>query len=328
MVESRRSVRLAGLAEPVALTIRREFDPRFVESVRGLLGHKGTPWLDHIDDYLTNGREGHLEGLEWRFHLAEIGGRPVANICLWEHRGVALLGHVYTMPEFRRRGLARALFDHLHDEFHQRGGLLIQLNTHPGTHQHAFYASLGYEPLRQAAGSMVRVFAEQRTEPDSEVEPMPFEWRHWPTLHLFFLEEGRPFVRSVGMNAYGPAALEGRLLGAFYREGLARARRRAWVVEAAGQRVVGFASILPDRSFGGAGRFRVFDLFVEAFHRRLEPALIRRVLEGVREGLVWYREVRTNETVDPRTFGFVPTGVVPDAGDGRDVEIWHREPVG
>ncbi|MDK2971451.1 MAG: Acetyltransferase domain [Candidatus Sumerlaeota bacterium] len=323
MIEDREIVQLEATGERVKLLVRRGGNAGEANRLRSFLGHKGSPYTEHVNDFLKNGSRGLYEGLEWRFYLAEIDGVYAANICTWEYKGVGLLGHVFTHPVHRRKGLARLLMDFLHDDFEQRGGHTMQLNTRPDSYQQNFYASLGYERLAAAPGSMFRLFGEDHTEPDSDVAPVVFEWRHWPTLHQSLLMEGRPFVRSVGMGIYGPGSAEGRLLDVFYRGGISRHRESLCVLEAAASRVVGCASILPDRLWGGKGTHKVLDVYVESFHRRCTGDLVATVLEKATGPLLWYREVEEDETVNPAAFGFEPAGYLPESGDGRDIEIWQ-----
>jgi GNAT superfamily N-acetyltransferase len=50
------------------------------------------------------------QGLEnWRFHLAEIDGRPVGGAMLSLHGDVGYLASAATLPEVRRRGVHAAL---------------------------------------------------------------------------------------------------------------------------------------------------------------------------------------------------------------------------
>ena len=73
--------------------------------VEDLLGHKGGEWQEHIHAALA----GETDSLETRFYLGLLGRDPVANIMTVESRGVGWLGHVYTRPEHRRKGICRAV---------------------------------------------------------------------------------------------------------------------------------------------------------------------------------------------------------------------------
>ena len=75
-----------------------------VESLVELLGHKGEPWLVDIRErYAGQGRDVAV--------VATYGQQPVSH--LWisadaQYPAFATLGHVFTRPAHRRRGLARA----------------------------------------------------------------------------------------------------------------------------------------------------------------------------------------------------------------------------
>ncbi len=110
-----------------------------------LVWHKGSPWVEDIHRRL----QGECAGSRDRFFVGYDGSRPVAMV--WytvsetEPR-LALLGHVYTRPEHRRRGLATRLMETAMAEFARQGGVVVQLFTYnPETLP--FYERLGFETL-------------------------------------------------------------------------------------------------------------------------------------------------------------------------------------
>jgi len=82
------------------------------------------------------------------FAWAEIDGRPVSAALTFGPRDeprIATLGEVFTLPEHRAKGLARAVCAALLDGFDERGGRLIFLATSNPTAAR-IYGSLGFEP--------------------------------------------------------------------------------------------------------------------------------------------------------------------------------------
>jgi N-acetylglutamate synthase-like GNAT family acetyltransferase len=110
-----------------------------------LLEHKGAPWIDDIRRRIR----GELPGAEDHYFVAATGQRLVAHA--WytvsaTDSQLGLLGHVYTRPELRRRGLSRRLLEAAMGEFLQRGGQIMQLFTST-PFSVGFYEQLGFENL-------------------------------------------------------------------------------------------------------------------------------------------------------------------------------------
>jgi GNAT superfamily N-acetyltransferase len=143
------------MSDNVLFSIERQFPEELAGELCEFFGHKGWPYEDCIRDFLEHGSEGEREGLEWRFYLARADGRPVSNICTWEHRGIGILGHVYTRPEWRQKGLAKRLFALQMKDFAERDGREMYLNVMPGSVAHRLYRSLGYEDIDGKPGGMV-----------------------------------------------------------------------------------------------------------------------------------------------------------------------------
>jgi GNAT superfamily N-acetyltransferase len=83
------------------------------------------------------------------FVIARDAGQPVAcgGVRLVDSY-VGELKRMYVVPAARRRGIARALLDHLEQEARQLGAMRLRLET--GLHQPeaiALYASAGYEDV-------------------------------------------------------------------------------------------------------------------------------------------------------------------------------------
>jgi GNAT superfamily N-acetyltransferase/L-amino acid N-acyltransferase YncA len=128
------AIRIECLRVPTA-------DPALVQ----LLWHKGSPWVDDIRRRL----QGDCAGSVDRFFVAYDGPAMVAHV--WyaaaaADPSVGLLGHAFTRPEYRRRGLAARLIEAAMAQFRREGGALMQLFTYnPETVP--FYARLGFEQI-------------------------------------------------------------------------------------------------------------------------------------------------------------------------------------
>ena len=100
-----------------------------------------------------------------RFVVGVVGGEYAGSMTYATARAggdVAVLGMVWTRPDQRRKGIARALLGHTLDEFRAAGGAAMYLCT---TNPHAFalYARAGFRPL---TGDGMRYLAPGREDFD------------------------------------------------------------------------------------------------------------------------------------------------------------------
>ncbi len=108
-----------------------------------LLGHKGEPWVGDLRRRLR----GALDGAEDHYFVARDDNRMVGHV--WYTVAavdprLGLIGHVYTHPDARRRGVSKQLLTAALAEFDRRGGTLMQLFTStPFTIP--LYEQLGFE---------------------------------------------------------------------------------------------------------------------------------------------------------------------------------------
>lgn len=99
------------------------------KTFRDFFTHKGWPWVDDIVAVVSGDFGGNLSET---FHLAEHQGRPIASVWVTQppaRPGVGCLGHVYTDPAWRRRGLAGTLMEFAIQDFRRRGGATLLLGT-------------------------------------------------------------------------------------------------------------------------------------------------------------------------------------------------------
>ena len=264
----------------LTLKVVRSIHKKEREKLRLFLSHKDA-YLTQIEDYWKNGEKGKIEGLEWRFYLGYLGEKLVANLCLWESNGIAILGHVYTHPDYRRQGIAGRLLRFQDKDFWNRGGQAVQLRTEFGTHPHRMYLKMGYRDIPGKEGMMIKLKDATTWETlylSRQVKAAPFHWRHWPTANLLFLSESPAFIRCHGYEVYGVDSIEAPVAKRFplQREELERGRDQIEVLESKGGVCVAWASIMKDPNWKGLSRRRVFDLFFHpAFAKSLDRLLRR-----------------------------------------------------
>ncbi len=212
--------------------------------VAELLGHKGQAWEWHVTEALARP----LDGLETRWYLARLDGRSVSNVMTVEHAGVGILGHVFTRPEHRRKGLCRAIFERLLPDFRDRGGLRLTLGTGYDSPPYWIYHGFGFRSVVPETGFMacplVEDFAARWYAP-GPTQVADLSWRHWPTLAQLFTDDPGQGLQALCFNAFGPTNIEGSFVSAW--QGISAGQGAvARVLERESGAVVGFAALAPD----------------------------------------------------------------------------------
>ena len=215
-----------------------------------LLGHKGHPWTLHVEKAL----DGAITDLETRFYLGILHGQAVANICLFEHERIAIFAHVYTIPEFRQRGIARQVNRVVMEDFRRRGGRVMTLSTDYDSHPFHLYASFGFQGIIPEVGNMTCEFEagcqEKFFAPGSGVSVRNQVWADWPHLNLLYHQTGGDWFRSVRHALYRPKSYEGCFLQERVEIEISHLCAKTLVTE--NGTVVGNLACGPDRRWDGA----------------------------------------------------------------------------
>ena len=83
-----------------------------------------------------------------RYWLAYAEGAPRAFFSSWmSSDGIAVLDHLFTHPDYRRRGLATALVHHCVADVRASGAGPVALETDPADTPKHMYAAMGFRPL-------------------------------------------------------------------------------------------------------------------------------------------------------------------------------------
>ena len=118
--------------------------------VRPVLSHKHDNEQWHLDQVFS----GRVESLETRFYLGLLENRAVCNIMVSEYGGTGIVSHVYTVPEHRRKGIARLVMAEQMADFNNRSGRLLTLATGFDTHPYHLYHSFGFRGVLPESGHM------------------------------------------------------------------------------------------------------------------------------------------------------------------------------
>ena len=186
-------------------------DERHAEEVKQFLGHKGGNWEWHIERCVTEG----LDKLETRFYIGKVDGNIITNIMTVEHEGIGILGHVFTLPDQRRKGACKGVMAYQMEDFRQRNGRSLYLGTGYNGHPYHIYHSFGFESVYPESGFMkyhVNEDFEERYFAPAPAEPKSVEWHDWAKLTALSAIVEWDTLRSLKWGIYGPTNFEGGFL--------------------------------------------------------------------------------------------------------------------
>ena len=195
-------------------------DEHHAEEVKEFLGHKDGNWEWHIERCVIES----LDALETRFYVGKLEGRVITNIMTVEHAGIGILGHVFTMPEQRRKGACKGVMAYQMEDFRHRTGRALYLGTGYNSHPYYIYHSFGFESVFPESGFMKyyinedfeeRYFARLQSSPTGKakgVQPKSVEWHDWPKVTALSGIVGWDALRSLKWGVYGPTNMEGGFL--------------------------------------------------------------------------------------------------------------------
>jgi len=222
-------------------------DERWEPAVRALLSHKPRPYDWHIDQCFKD----RCPGLETRFTLGVVDQTAVANVMTVERRGVGILGHVYTHPDHRQRGIARQLVARHVQDFRNRGGRTLVLGTRYGGHAWKLYGSVGFVDVPGAPEGTMRWDSPdgERYEPAFDTGlsvAVPADWRHWPSIALLGTVPTEWSLRSVTLGLRGSGLLENAWCAWMARSHRRHPLAQALVIENPAGWATALATRLPD----------------------------------------------------------------------------------
>jgi GNAT superfamily N-acetyltransferase len=259
-----KSVKLAN-GELLECRIIDDPDDDDVPQLSELLGHKGGIWEFHLEQWRTE----EAKRLGTRFYVASIGADLVANIMVLSHRGLGLMGHVFTRPEHRRKGICDVLMDYHMEDWRKHDGDALFLGTGFESSPYRIYERHGYRAVPGRPGSMwwspdisdidelwSSIYADAAR---ADVEDLA--WQHWPSLNAFTHWPGEQMVRNVSWGIYGVSSSEGEFLE-IKLDTEQTDSTQAKVLETRDGHVCGLATLAPERRWGKHAGTWLFDLYV------------------------------------------------------------------
>ena len=186
-------------------------DQPHAEEIKKFLRHKPQFFDWHIERCVTES----LDKLETRFYVGKVDGDVITNIMTVEHDGIGILGHVYTLPDQRRKGACKGTMAYQMEDFRERNGRALYLGTGYNNHPYHIYHSFGFESVYPESGFM-KYYVEDNFEETyfapTNAYPKSVEWHDWPKLTALSGIVGWDILRSLLLSTYGPTNLESAFL--------------------------------------------------------------------------------------------------------------------
>jgi GNAT superfamily N-acetyltransferase len=195
-------LRIAALQAPAG---------RYAHAIRQFLSHKGQPWLTHVD--LAN--QGQVDDLETTYYVGFLGRAIAGNVMIVGDGRVGILGHVFTDPRHRRKGICCELMAAAVEGFRLSGGLALSLGTGHDSPPYRIYHGFGFRGIEPDNGHMLfeshpgglaRWFA------PAPVRVADVRWIHWAGISLLFMQPEGDAIRSQAYGVFGPVGFEGGFL--------------------------------------------------------------------------------------------------------------------
>ena len=271
-------------------------DKEWTDRIAPYLAHKGELWTWQIRETL----ESRTVPLEANYYVGISGENLIGNICTFTHNGAGILGHVFTSPEQRRKGVCAAIMTEVIDDFRARNGLALILGTGFDSPAWHIYKGFGFEPIYPKSGEMewyrdtIDDFEEQWFAA-GPATVRPADWRDWPGLTALSIQRAGSGMRNVALRIYDRWSMEYAFLG-LYRRTLGEGDTSAVVLEStANGASVGLATLMPDPRFPGVS---LLDLFVHPNFSASAAELLDRLLRAEHSGKIQaYAESSDTEKV-------------------------------
>lgn len=151
------------------------FDERYKDKLERFLEHKGEEWSRDIKERLKGN---FVKFCIDRYFVGEIEGKVVSQMWYGLPRngtGMGEFGHVYTEPEYRKKGIASLLMGFLTADFQKSNGNVLFCGT-GSPHAAKVYRRNGFQNIEEGKDTGAMVFIKSDYARDfSELEKKYFE---------------------------------------------------------------------------------------------------------------------------------------------------------
>lgn len=300
-------------------------DMPHAEEMKQFLGHKPGNYKWHIERCVTEV----LDALETRFYVGKLDGNVITNIMTVEFEGVGILGHVFTLPQQRRKGACKGVMAYQMEDFRQRTGTALYLGTGYNSHPYYIYHGFGFESVFPESGFMkyhVDADFEARYFTPMPAHPKPVEWHDWPKVTALSGIVGWDTLRSLKWGVYGPTNLEGGFLSFKHDLETEDAYADAKLLIASSGAIVGWATVGRDARWQPATA--VLDLFFHPNFADSVPALLSAVAFPESKVQCYVDSGAEQKSAVLETAGFACEGRLKDqfiyGGQPYDVLVFAR----
>ena len=302
----------------------REPEESWAGDVQRLLVHK----RDHVHWHIARAVAGPLDDLETRFYLGVVAGEAVGNIMTVERGGIGILGHVFTRPDQRRKGIASHIMAAQMADFRERGGRVLTLGTGFDSPPYWIYHEHGFRSIVPDSGAMW-----YRRQPERHEElwqaaitgPAPVRWGHWPLVNLLCIQPRGDALRHAARRLWGPRNFEGDFTKYLRDLEAEDSTVTGQVLENAAGLAVGWASIEDDPLWGA--RAGLLDLFAHPSAWNAADALLN-ALPLPSKPIFAYADHDSPKNDLLRAHGFTHVASWPEwlpaSGANHGVNCWLR----
>lgn len=262
--------------EMLALDVVRTPAPALGEEITPFYSHKPGNYRAHIEAALAD----QCGALETRFYTGRIDDELAGAIMTVERNGVGILGHVYTLPRHRRKGICSAIMERLLSDFRGRDGVLMLLGTGYQSAAYEIYAGFGFRDWPGGHPGMMGCMpggedaVTRRLWGGAAGAVHAAGWEHWPLVAAVGALPGTSALRSVAFGLGRVGLLEGSYCYFMADSQQDRSRRGAVLVNGAGG-VSAVATHVPDSRWPGVN---LVDLF---YHPSASGARLAGLIEAL-----------------------------------------------
>lgn len=314
--------------QPMEIGVITGPDPEWRDRIVPFLGHKSEPYASHI----RRSQEGPLDHLETRYYIGHRDRQVLTEVMIVGARGAGILGHVYTLPEERRKGAYQAVMAAQMADMPRRGFRLLSLGTGYNSPPYWIYHSFGFRGIAPGRGEMcwrAGEDAEAELFRPGSVTARDARWDDWGFFGWLGLlpttpAEELPRSRVMGLKD------RGIMEGPYVRLMLTREQKQATVVrvlESEHGATVAWAILAPDA--GWFSQAWLLDLHAHPEFQAHLPQLLA--------GMPWpdapvaaaFTEPAGPKAAALEASGFTRVSPLREwlrTGDGsrRDVLLWNR----
>lgn len=300
-------------------------DPEWLPRVAPFLGHKNADDRAHIERSL----EGPLDRLETRFYLGIVDGEIACNVMVVGERGAGILGHVFTLPDHRRKGACRAVMERQMEDCRRAGFQVLCLGTRFEGPAYWIYHGFGFRSIAPGSGCMVwrsDPHAERRLFAPGPTSVRDLQWGDWAWFDLIGFQVVGPdeeLPRSTLLGRKAQGGLEGPFpVFQWRREREPQIQARALIGPTGA--TVGWALLAPDPRWYGDAWILDFHA-LPAFSDGL-PELLSTLELPEAPVAAYLTEPEGPKAAALKGTGFRPAawlcGWLEQEGERRDLAVW------